>query len=229
MFLLLPSIQPEADLVNNQLSIDRALDKHLYLTTENKLDDGHPTEQPSHWLFPQLLHRFGQERSLRETADRLVGQLFPSLTQSQYRTLGNAPCGLHQYLYPKSVAASGKLGSRTFFFKLFIDPQALPSIEPFGNRLLEPVLGSEKGEDNAFRQTSYAWLTYDELAQRMGESAPRFWRTTQRMIYPDELIDLEQMLKSNKKVARLTRRLMGQQDEVGGVAKKEKSSLKQTN
>src|SRR5699024_8987100 len=118
----------KADLTNNILSIDRSLDKHLYLLQKITLGSA------SHWLLPQ--ERFStSDRSLRETAERILAQLIPSKPTVKF--LGNAPAGYYWYRYPKTLTAeSGILGARVFFFKATLDPHIHIEGANFGERII---------------------------------------------------------------------------------------------
>ncbi|XP_017471317.1 PREDICTED: 39S ribosomal protein L46, mitochondrial [Rhagoletis zephyria] len=178
----------KADLTNNTRSIDRSLDKHLYFVQKRNVGSSDV------WMLPQEHFNSSTDHSLRQAAERAFDAIFPSHSKDQIKFLGNVPFGYYWYRYPKPVAKDlGTLGARLFFFKanLYTDS----SIKgPFGERVLSPADEKE-----------FTWSTRAELSKQL---PPRYWRTLERIIYPDELVDLEALMQQKKrKISRLSNRL----------------------
>lgn len=177
----------EADLTNNTRSIDRSLDKHLYFIQKRNVGSSEL------WMLPQ--ERFNSaDGSLRQTAERALRTLFPSQPKEQVKFLGNVPSGYYWYRYPKPIAKElGTLGARLFFFKanLYVDSSIKGT---FGERVLSPA------GDNEF-----SWSTRAELSKQL---PTRYWSRLERIVYPDELVDLEAIMQQKKrKISRLSNRL----------------------
>lgn len=172
----------EADLTNNQQSLDRSLDKHLYLVTKQSIAG------QDHWLFPQIAFSCTNQ-SLRASAEELLNNHFPLSSDGSptvhSTVLGNAPAMLYSFRYPKDVVeSSAKLGARVFIFKVNLDPDHYdkhPALTgQFGERTLQPAGVKE-----------YSWLTRAELEKKVPQ---RYWQSLQSIILPDVLVDLEEIL-----------------------------------
>lgn len=178
----------EADLTNNTRSIDRSLDKHLYFVQKRNVGSS------DFWMFPQERYNSSTDNSLRQTAERLLETIFPTLSKKQVKFLGNVPFGYYWYRYPKPVAKElGTVGARLLFFKanLYIDSSIKGT---FGERILSPANDKE-----------FLWSTRAELSKQL---PPRYWSTLERILYPDELVDLEALMQQKKrKISRLSNRL----------------------
>lgn len=178
----------EADLTNNTCSIDRSLDKHLYFIQKRSVGSSEL------WMLPQERFNSSVDSSLRQTAERALGTLFPTRPKEQVKFLGNVPSGYYSYRYPKPIAKElGTLGARLFFFKanLYIDSSIKGT---FGERVLSPAGGTE-----------FSWSTRVELSKQL---PTRYWSKLENIIYPDELVDLEAIMQQKKrKISRLSNRL----------------------
>ncbi|OWA54635.1 putative 39S ribosomal protein L46, mitochondrial [Hypsibius exemplaris] len=132
----------EADKNGNLKSINRKLDRKLYLATHQILG-GTPQ-----WVFPQGAWTAGE--GLRETAERVLR----AATGEQLRVafLGSTPCGWYKYKYPmESEIAKEFYGAKVFFFKALLDVKASKEILP------------------AKDVVDYKWLTREELQDVMIE------------------------------------------------------------
>lgn len=178
---------------NDNKSIDRSLEKHLYLSVKNNLG------QNQYWMFPDEQFQPKVDKSLRSTAERVVEKCFPlnkGKPGAYVKFLGNQPSAVYQYRYPKNVSSElGKYGRRIFLFKcqLDINTPNQPSEGEFGNRIMKTMNYSD-----------YSWLTRDELQQHMPKV---YWKSFGSSIYPDELINVEQLIAKNKIATRMKRRL----------------------
>lgn len=183
----------DADLINNEKSIDRSLDKYLYLVSKIKFGS------EEHWLFPQEAHQQGE--SLRGTAERIVQDWFPSKNGEcsiHVKFLGNSPAAYYTYRYPPKVAEErGKQGVRLFLFKCDLDRNhcAHGAMEgTIGDRLLKPNV---KGD--------YAWLTREEIEKRM---PARYWNSIGKAMFVEKLASIEELMANKRsKLSLMTRRL----------------------
>nr|XP_060611152.1 large ribosomal subunit protein mL46 [Anolis sagrei ordinatus] len=123
----------DADKNNDRTSLSRKLDQSLLLLVKQKLGD------QEIWLLPQTEWKDGE--TLRATAERALLALSGSPAGAKF--LGNAPCGVYKYKFPKAVRIEGNVGAKVFFFKAFLQDGHLP-------------LEKEK--------TDYVWVSKGELA-----------------------------------------------------------------
>ncbi|XP_003226597.2 large ribosomal subunit protein mL46 [Anolis carolinensis] len=123
----------DADKNNDRTSLSRKLDHSLLLLVKQKLGD------QEIWLLPQTEWKDGE--TLRATAERALFAL--SGSPSGARFLGNAPCGVYKYKFPRAVRTEGNVGAKVFFFKAFLQDSHLP-------------LDKEKRD--------YVWVSKGELA-----------------------------------------------------------------
>nr|XP_027195750.1 39S ribosomal protein L46, mitochondrial-like [Dermatophagoides pteronyssinus] len=189
----------KADLSNNEKSIDRSLDKYLYLVIKTKLGSN------EHWLFPQEQYQPDQDKSLRQTAERALENCFPSKKDKSpsviVKFLGNCPSAFYSYRYPRQlIDERQKQGARIFLFKCQLDvnekgKHSAIQDKTFGNRILK-----------AENSIDFSWLTRNELCQRLPE---RYWKQLGLAIYPDEIINIDKLIQSSKRrnINRLTKRL----------------------
>ncbi|KAI2796494.1 39S ribosomal protein L46, mitochondrial [Blomia tropicalis] len=188
----------EADLTNNRHSIDRSLDRHLYLVVRKSLGPN------QHWLFPTELYNPHLDKSLRSTAERSLEQLYPdNLDSLNVKFLGNVPATYYWYRYPKSLSdeKNGMVGARIFLFKANLDSicaKTNPLIKgKFGERQLQPKIDKSVSD--------YGWLTRTELSK---ELPTKYWGTISKVIYTDELVNLDSLMQqSDKKFSRMSNRL----------------------
>ena len=175
------------------------MDKHLYLVIKTKFGSD------EHWLFPQEQYQANMDKSLRQTAERVLEKCFPSKKDKSpsviVKFFGNCPSAFYSYRYPRQVVDDRqKLGARIFLFKCQLDvneegEHSAIQDETFGDRILKVE-----------NYLDYNWLTRNELYQRMPK---QYWKQFGSTIYPDELINIETMMKSTKhrNINRLTKRL----------------------
>ncbi|ESO13090.1 hypothetical protein HELRODRAFT_159694 [Helobdella robusta] len=94
------------DRSGNTSSIDRKLDRKLYLLTNQSLG------KSKHWVMPMGVRK--DNESLRQTAERILQQFCGSELNVHF--LGNAPCGFMKYKYPPNTYKNF-IGAKVFFFK----------------------------------------------------------------------------------------------------------------
>lgn len=157
----------EADLKHDVKSLDRLLQRTLYLLVKNK--DGH-------WIFPQ-------DTLTKETLHAVGGYYIHSRDnvtdshQAAYRILnesagvnmntwivGNVPIGHHQQEHVKAVkTASGlnELGLKTFFMKARI------------------MAGQANLKGNKHGLTDFKWLAKEEIQKEVDH---KYWHSIQNML-----------------------------------------------
>lgn len=102
------SRETDADKENDLRSLNRKLDKKLFLVVKQKLDN---FEQ---WILPQGDNVL--EESMRETAERTLGQVCGDNMESTF--LGNAPCGYYKHKFSKTYKEKlSANGQKIFFFR----------------------------------------------------------------------------------------------------------------
>uniref|UniRef100_A0A8D0H4I2 Large ribosomal subunit protein mL46 n=1 Tax=Sphenodon punctatus TaxID=8508 RepID=A0A8D0H4I2_SPHPU len=100
----------QADEKDDRTSLNRKLDRSLLLLVKEKIGD------QEIWLLPQAEWRTGE--TLRGTAERALFALSGNCLQVTF--LGNAPCGLYKYQYPRAIRTEDWVGDKLFFFKAIL-------------------------------------------------------------------------------------------------------------
>ncbi|CAD6242723.1 GSCOCG00009547001-RA-CDS [Cotesia congregata] len=96
----------EADLKNITSSLERKLDKTLFLCVQQKIDNDNL------WLPPQGLREQGE--NMRQAAERILRKTCGE--NLSVRIYGNAPMGFYKYVYPKTVRENGTRGAKIFYY-----------------------------------------------------------------------------------------------------------------
>ncbi|XP_026504342.1 39S ribosomal protein L46, mitochondrial [Terrapene carolina triunguis] len=122
----------DADKRNDRTSLNRKLDRNLMLLVKEKVGN------QELWLLPQAEWQAGE--TLRSTAERALATLSGNCIQAKF--LGNAPCGLYKYKFPRALRTEGSVGAKIFFFKALLQSGDL--------------LQAERRED-------YVWVSKGEL------------------------------------------------------------------
>nr|XP_005294941.1 39S ribosomal protein L46, mitochondrial [Chrysemys picta bellii] len=122
----------DADKHNDRTSLNRKLDQNLMLLVKEKVGNQEV------WLLPQAEWQAGE--TLRSTAERALATLSGNCIQAKF--LGNAPCGLYKYKFPRAFRTEGSVGAKIFFFKALLQSGDL--------------LQAERRED-------YVWVSKGEL------------------------------------------------------------------
>ncbi|XP_054008625.1 39S ribosomal protein L46, mitochondrial [Hylaeus anthracinus] len=91
---------------NGVSSLERKLDKHLMLLTEQNIGN------TNFWIPPQSIRK--DEETMIETANRTVQEFCGSNVKVKF--YGNAPIGFYKYTYPKEIRAKGQEGAKIFYF-----------------------------------------------------------------------------------------------------------------
>ncbi|GAU91378.1 hypothetical protein RvY_03641 [Ramazzottius varieornatus] len=127
----------EADQRNDVKSLNRKLDRKLYLVVNQQLGDA------PQWVFPQGPWQNGE--SMRQTAERVLHAHCGETMKCSF--LGSVPFGFCKYKYPvESDIAKEFYGAKVFFFKALL------------NRNSANVTPSEDIKD-------FKWATREELEQ----------------------------------------------------------------
>ncbi|OWF42332.1 39S ribosomal protein L46, mitochondrial-like [Mizuhopecten yessoensis] len=128
------SRETAADKENDLQSLNRKLDKKLFLVVKQRIGDY------EHWMLPQGDHQ--QDESMRETAERTLRETCGDSIQSRF--LGNAPCGFYREKLSKTLQEKLCVnGNKVFFFRAEFNQGS--------------VIVSD-------RITDYKWLTVEEMA-----------------------------------------------------------------
>ncbi|KAH0620038.1 hypothetical protein JD844_014554 [Phrynosoma platyrhinos] len=109
----------DADKNNDRTSLRRKLEHSLLLLVKQKLGD------QEIWLLPQIEWKDGE--TLRATAERALLNLSGSSIGAKF--LGNAPCGVYKYKFPRAARTEGNMGAKVFFFKAFLQDSNLPLVK----------------------------------------------------------------------------------------------------
>ncbi|XP_076149000.1 large ribosomal subunit protein mL46 isoform X1 [Alosa pseudoharengus] len=128
-------------------SLDRCLSDSLVLLVQQEVG------KEKVWLLPQLQWTTGE--TLRQTAERALASL-PG-TDLKARFLGNSPCGVYKFKFPKGVQTESCVGAKVFFFKALLSSGTNPT--------------SEKG--------AFVWVKKSELK---GYLKPDYLRQADRFI-----------------------------------------------
>lgn len=131
----------EADLKNDVKSLNRQLQRTLYLLVKN---------QEGRWIFPQ--DTFG-----KETLHSAAGRVLTESCGENMNTwvVGNAPIGYYQQDYQdaiKTLSGFKELGAKTFFMKARI------------------MAGQANLEGNRFGLTDFKWLAKEEVQGEVDKS-----------------------------------------------------------
>ncbi|XP_064868589.1 large ribosomal subunit protein mL46-like [Oncorhynchus nerka] len=102
-------------------SVERCLGDSLVLLVQQTVG------KETIWLLPQAQWEAGE--TLRQTAERGLS----SLPEADFKAtfLGNTPCGVYRYTFPKEVRTERCVGAKVFFFKAFLSAGSASQEEPF--------------------------------------------------------------------------------------------------
>ncbi|XP_041073932.1 39S ribosomal protein L46, mitochondrial-like isoform X2 [Polyodon spathula] len=101
----------ETDKKADRTCLERCLADSLVLLVKEKIGSGDV------WLLPQVQWDNGE--TLRETAERALTSLTGNSIKATF--LGNAPCGVYKYKFPKDVRTESCVGAKVFFFRALLD------------------------------------------------------------------------------------------------------------
>lgn len=157
----------EADLNNDQKSLERKLDQTLLLVVKQKLGNDH------RWILPQGVHAEGE--TLRQTAERVLKETCGNRLKVQF--MGNAPVGFYKYKYPKVARGNGICGAKVFFFKAQIQKGDICRETVLQNQDIDDYLWLTRSELNGMLQPVYlkalnSFLMSDEIPESFEEATP---------------------------------------------------------
>ncbi|KAF7826106.1 39S ribosomal protein L46, mitochondrial [Senna tora] len=132
----------EADKTNDRKSLQRALDRRLYLLLKGTAY-GAPSGKPV-WHFPEKV--YGSEETLRKCAESALESIIGDLSSTYF--VGNAPMG-HMVIQPTENAPDSA-SFKKFFFK-------------------SQVIA--KNKYNIGKCEDFVWVTKDELLEYFPEQA----------------------------------------------------------
>uniref|UniRef100_A0AAZ3PV03 Large ribosomal subunit protein mL46 n=1 Tax=Oncorhynchus tshawytscha TaxID=74940 RepID=A0AAZ3PV03_ONCTS len=107
-------------------SVERCLGDSLVLLVQQTVG------KETIWLLPQAQWEAGE--TLRQTAERGLSSLPGQLCgEADFKAtfLGNTPCGVYRYTFPKEVRTERCVGAKVFFFKAFLSAGSASQKEPF--------------------------------------------------------------------------------------------------
>ncbi|XP_031668282.1 39S ribosomal protein L46, mitochondrial-like [Oncorhynchus kisutch] len=130
-------------------SVERCLGDSLVLLVQQTVG------KETIWLLPQAQWEAGE--TLRQTAERGLS----SLPEADFKAtfLGNTPCGVYRYKFPKEVRTERCVGAKVFFFKAFLSAGSASQKEPFlsagSASQNEPFLWVKKTELQGYLKPPY--------------------------------------------------------------------------
>ncbi|KAF1344526.1 39S mitochondrial ribosomal protein L46-domain-containing protein [Delphinella strobiligena] len=142
----------EADQKGDQTSLNRQLDKGLYLLIKNKAGQ---------WKFPEDLIQ-GKE-GLHQAAERVIVQA-GGINMNTW-VVGNAPIGHYSSNFPKAITNSSRnaeeVGEKVFFMKARI------------------LAGQADVSNNTFGNSEFKWLSKEEIQKVV---TPKYWSSIKNML-----------------------------------------------
>ncbi|KAK5201856.1 hypothetical protein LTR16_001221 [Cryomyces antarcticus] len=142
----------EADKSGDQKSLDRLLQRTLYLLVKNK---------EGRWTFPH--GRIAGRENLHQTAERIIVQA-GGVNMNTW-VVGNAPIGHYNYDFQKTIVDLEKgveeLGERVFFMKARI------------------MAGQANLKANKFGDVDFKWLAKEEVEESV---TPKYWSAVRNML-----------------------------------------------
>lgn len=136
------------------------------------------------WMLPQERNEEGE--TMRQTAERAL--LAAISEEAKVRFMGNAPCTVYTYLYPKVIREKLKAdGAKTFFFKAqFLD----------GNVAINKDIIAD-----------YEWLNRNELETVLEKL---YWQKLRQSLLLENGPDLNNIINRSSKLTYIVKKKLAQ-------------------